>query len=106
MFFSVKTSIKIAGKVYSPCICYEAKEALIPTIEKLVADGKAYSFKERVYFQNGKVLEKKEEKNEPIITEKKKAKKEKTVLVKGVKGLAEEAETIPSPEEIADNEGF
>ena len=134
MFFSVKTSIKIAGKVYSPCICYEAKEALIPTIEKLVADGKAYSFKERVYFQNGKVLVKKAELKqadsyeEPKRFEKKgkkdkrvsfigeledkkdkkdkKNKKEKTVLVKDVKGLAEEAEIIPSPEEIADNEGF
>lgn len=106
MFFSVKTSIKIAGKVYSPCICYEAKEALIPTIEKLVADGKAYSFKERVYFQNGKVLVKKEEKIKPVVIEKKKAKKGKTVFVKDVKELAEEAEIIPSPEEIADSEDF
>ena len=111
MFFSVKTSIKIAGKVYSPCICYEAKEALIPTIEKLVAENKAYSFKERVYFQNGKVLEKKAVVKKSAIKDTltantKKTKKEKTVLVKDVKGLAEEAEIIPSPEEIADNEGF
>lgn len=92
MFFSVKTSIKIAGKVYSPCICYEAKEALIPTIEKLVADGKAYSFKERVYFQNGKVLEKKSVVKDNLTAKTKKVKK----------GTKEE--DIPSPEEIA--EGF
>ncbi len=102
MFFSVKTSIKIADKVYSPCICYEAKEALIPTIERLVADGKAYSFKERVYFQNGKVLVKKPEEipyEEPKSLEKK-GKKEKKVP------QADTVADIPSPEEIADNEDF
>ncbi len=105
MFFSVKTSIKIADKVYSPCICYEAKEALIPTIEKLVADGKAYSFKERVYFQNGKVLVKKAEPKQavPCVEHKfseKKGKKEKKVP------QADTVIDIPSPEEIADNEDF
>ena len=105
MFFSVKTSIKIADKVYSPCICYEAKEALIPTIEKLVADGKAYSFKERVYFQNGRVLVKKAEPKQADSYEEpkrfeKKGKKEKKVP------QADTVVDIPSPEEIADNEDF
>lgn len=106
MFFSVKYSVKIAGKVYSPCICYALPEALRPTIEKLVKEGKAYAYDHKVFFQNGKVLEKKESK--PVTVEKKKAKKEKTTPVKDAKELAEEAEIIPSPEEIADNldEGF
>lgn len=103
MFFSVKTAVKIANKVFVPCVCYEANEVLTPTIEKLVAEGKAYSFKDRVYFQNGKVLEKKEESKheEPKYEDKgkkeRKEKKEKT--------LPTVAEDIPSPEEIAD-EGF
>ena len=104
MFFSVKTSIKIADKVYSPCICYEAKEALIPTIEKLVADGKAYSFKERVYFQNGRVLVKKVPQLDTVSEEpksfEKKGKKEKKV------SQVDTVTDIPSPEEIADNEDF
>lgn len=56
MFFSVKTSLKISGKVYTPCICYVLTENLIPTIKKLVNEGKATIYKEKVAFQNGKVL--------------------------------------------------
>ena len=41
MFFSVKTSLKISGKVYTPCICYVLTENLTPTIKKLVNEGKA-----------------------------------------------------------------
>lgn len=89
MFFSVKTTLKIAGKVYTPCICYEAGEVLKPTIEKLVAEGKAYTYPQRVFFQNGKVLEgMKAEAPVMDFTEKKSKKNKKE---------------IPSPEEIADN---
>lgn len=89
MFFSVKTTLKIAGKVYTPCICYEAGEILKPTIEKLVAEGKAYMYPQRVFFQNGKVLEgMKAEAPAMDFTEKKSKKNKKE---------------IPSPEEIADN---
>ena len=56
MFFSVKTSLKISGKVYTPCICYVLTENLTPTIKKLVNEGKAVIYKEKVAFQNGKVL--------------------------------------------------
>lgn len=56
MFFSVKTSLKISGKVYTPCICYVLTENLTPTIKKLVNEGKAAIYKEKVAFQNGKVL--------------------------------------------------
>ena len=105
MFFSVKTSVKIAGKVYTPCVCYALTDFLKATVEKMVAEGKAYIYDHKVAFQNGKVLEKKEE-AKPVAVEKKKTKKEKVVPVKDVNELAEEAEIIPSPEEIADDEGF
>ena len=104
MFFSVRNTIKIAGKVYKPCICYEVTDMLELTVNKLVAEEKADMYKKYVYFCNGKVVEAKEEKAEPVAVEKKKVKKEKTIPVKGVKELAEEAEIISSPEEIA--EGF
>ena len=104
MFFSVKSSIKIAGKVYTPCVCYALPEALKATIEKLAKEEKAYIYENKVFFQNGKVIERKEVAKESITNEKpKKNKKEKTVPVKDVKELAEGAEIVPSPEEIADN---
>lgn len=102
MFFSVKSSVKIAGKVYTPCVCYALPDFLKPTVEKMVAEEKAYIYDHKVAFQNGKVIEKKEE-PKPVAVEKKKVKKGKTVLAKDVKELAEEAEIIPSSEEITDN---
>lgn len=92
MYFSVKASVRIAGKVYTPCVCYALPDFLKATIEKMAEEERAYIYDHKVAFQNGKVIEKKEIK--PV--EKKKAKKEKVV---------EEAkeEEIPSPEEIADN---
>ena len=102
MFFSVKSPVKIAGKVYTPCVCYALPDFLKATIEKMVKEERAYIYDHKVFFQNGKAIERKEE-PKPVAVEKKKAKKEKTVPVKDVKELAEEAEIIPSPEEIADN---
>ena len=95
MFFSVKSAVKIAGKTYTPCVCYPVSEFLKPTIDKMVKEGKAYAYEHKVAFQNGKVLVKKEvEEAKPDNTKKsKKAKKE---------DIKEEDE-IPSPEEIADN---
>ena len=93
MFFSVKSSVKIAGKVYTPCVCYALPDFLKPTVEKMVAEEKAYIYDHKVAFQNGKVIEKKEE-PKPVAVEKKskKAKKEET-----------KEKEILSPEEIADN---
>lgn len=92
MFFSVKTPMKIGGKAYSPCICYPLPEILSLTVDKLVKEGKAYRYDKPVFFQNGKVLEKKEE--------------EKTAPAKKVKKIKKEEETIPedipSPEEVAE----
>ena len=98
MFFSVKSTVKIAGKVYTPCVCYPLPDILVPTIDKMVAEDKAYKFEDRVYFQNGKVLVKKPAVKENLTTEKpKKEKKAKVIPVE---------EEVPSPEEIADNEDF
>lgn len=96
MFFSVKSSVKIAGKVYTPCVCYALPDFLKPTVEKMVAEEKAYIYDHKVAFQNGKVIEKKGE-PKPVVKEKKKAKKEK--VIEEVK----EEEEISSPEEIADS---
>ena len=101
MFFSVKTPTKIAGKVYTPCICYPLPDVLKPTIEKMVKDEKAYIYDTKVFFQNGKVIEKKVVESKPANTKKtKKAKKGKKVEAP----LETKEEDVPSPEEIA--EGF
>ena len=93
MFFSVKSAVKIAGKVYIPCVCYALPDFLKATVEKMVAEEKAYIYDHKVAFQNGKVLEKKVE-AKPVET--KKSKKTKKEEIK-------EEDDIPSPEEIADN---
>lgn len=92
MFFSVKSAVKIAGKVYIPCICYPLSDFLKATIEKMEKEERAYIYDCKVAFQNGRVLKK--VKAKPAETKKiKKAKKEEI----------KEEEEIPSPEEIADN---
>lgn len=102
MFFSVKAPTKIAGKVYTPCVCYALPDFLKLTIEKMVKEDKAYLYDHKVAFQNGKVIERKEE-VKPTAVDKKKAKKDKVTPVKNIEDLAEKAGIIPSPEEIADN---
>ena len=100
MFFSVKSTVKIAGKVYTPCVCYPLPDYLAPTIDKMVKEEKAYLFEDRVFFQNGKVLEKKPVVKETVTAEKpKKVKKEKAVPE------VDTEEEVPSPEEVADNLG-
>ena len=72
----------------------------------MVAEDRAYKFENRVYFQNGKVLEKKSVVKENLTTEKpKKEKKAKSLSPKEFKEEVEEV-VVPSPEEIADNEDF
>lgn len=58
MFFSVKEPLKIAGKVYTPCVCYPLPRFLEFTVEKLEKEGKATTYGEMVFFQNGKLVEK------------------------------------------------
>lgn len=57
MFFSVKKTMTIGGKVYYPCICYEVSSVLEETIHNLKSKGKAEIYPVKVHFQNGKVIE-------------------------------------------------
>ena len=80
MFFSVKRPMKILGKTYVPCICYEVTKVMEATVNKLVDEEKAVTYGTEVGFMNGKVLvkakkpskksAKKEEKEEAVIEEK------------------------------------
>ena len=97
MFFSVKTPTKIAGKVYTPCVCYPLPDVLKPTIDKMIEEGKAYIYNNKVFFQNGRVLKKVEK--EAVDAKPADTKKSKKTKKEGIK----EEDDIPSPEEIADN---
>lgn len=57
MFFSVKKSMIIGGKVYYPCICYVLSSALEETVFYLKNKGQAEVYPIKVHFQNGKVIE-------------------------------------------------
>lgn len=102
MFFSVKSSVKIAGKVYTPCICYALPEVLVPTIEKMAKEGRAHIYEHKVAFQNGKVIEKKKGVEKSVFTNKpsKKAKKGKELEPEE---SVEEIEKVVTPDE---SEGF
>ena len=107
MFFSVKYSIRIAGKVYMPCICYNLTKFLELTVKDLEKQGKATIHDKMVFFQNGKIIEEKPVVKENLTTEKpKKEKKAKTVPVKDVNDLVAEAELIPLDEVEDESEGF
>lgn len=83
MFFSVKRPTKINGKIYLPCVCYTVTKALSATINALAENGKANLYKEEVYFQSGKALKSKAERDAELKDQKKaekKAKKEASAL--------------------------
>lgn len=101
MYFSVKSSVKIAGKVYTPCICYALPDFLAPTVNKMVADGKAYLYDNKVAFQNGKVLVKKPEVE--VKVEKKPSKKAKKEERVEPEEFVKEVEEIVNTDE---SEGF
>ena len=77
MFFSVKVPMKIGGKAFHTCICYDLTEALKTTVEKLASEGKAEIYKEQKFFCNGKLVEKKPVVKENLTTEKKEKKNKK-----------------------------
>lgn len=107
MFFSVKYSIRIAGKVYMPCICYTLKRFLELTVKDLEKQGKATIYDKMVFFQNGKIIEEKPAVKENLAAEKtKKEKKAKTVSEKDVNDLADEAELISLDEAEDESEEF
>ena len=103
MFFSVKHSIRIAGKVYMPCICYNLTRFLELTIKDLEKQGKATIHDKMVFFQNGKIIEEKPAVKEHLTAEKpKKEKKTKAVSVR-----KEETSDIEETAEVKDeSEGF
>lgn len=91
MFFSVKSYTKIAGKVYTPCVCYPLTAVIERTILNLEKEGKATVYADHVFFQNGKVIEaKKEVKAEKKETKKKGKKEPKHVNIE-IGSLVEEA---------------
>lgn len=106
MFFSVKKTIKIGGKVYKPCICYEVTRTLELTLQKLASAGKVVIYDERVFFQNGKVI-----KTEAMLKAEKKAEKKaikkakKTSEVKAKETVNETVATA-SEESVDESEGF
>lgn len=107
MFFSVKHSIRIAGKVYMPCICYTLARFLELTVRDLEKQGKATIYDKMVFFQNGKIIEEKPVVKENLAAEKpKKEKKAKAVPVADANDLATEAELIPVDEAEDEPEGF
>lgn len=107
MFFSVKYSIRIAGKVYMPCICYTLTRFLELTVKDLEKQGKATIYDKMVFFQNGKIIEEKPAAKENLTFEKpKKEKKAKTVSVQDVNDLATEVELTPLDEVEDESEGF
>ena len=107
MFFSVKHSIRIAGKVYMPCICYNLTKFLELTVKDLEKQGKATIHDKMVFFQNGKIIEEKPVVKENLTTEKlKKEKNTKAVPVKDIKDLVAEAEIVPIEEVEDESEGF
>lgn len=60
MFFTVKKNIKVAGKYYRPCVCYELPQYLLPTIRDLEEKGTATITEEPVFFQNGTQIDSEE----------------------------------------------
>ena len=90
------------GKVYTPCVCYHVPDVLLPTVEKMVKEEKAYLFEEKVAFQNGKVLVKNVAKEEKTVEKPRKEKKTKEVPVEKVEEILDEADVLPT----AEDEGF
>ena len=88
MYFSVNKPIKIATKVYIPCICYLVTSLNEPNVLKLVKEGKASLYEKAVFFQNGKVLEMKEENPIKVIDEK------IEIVCNEVGNLADETEAV------------
>lgn len=91
MYFSVKNAIKLGGKKYLPCICYEVTKMLALTVEKLVKEGKAYTYEYKSHFVNGQRIKSYEER----VAEAKEEAKKKKALQKEAKKKAKE-ETEPS----------
>lgn len=101
MYFTVNTLIKIEGKPYRPCVCYKVESSAMElTLERLCKEGKAQKHEQFVFFCNGKPVEQKAEKFEPV---EKPVKKVKTKKV-APKDFAKEVEEVVAPAEYETKE--
>lgn len=57
MFFSVRKSVSIGGRMFIPCVCYECGKLYEKPVQELVAKDMAVIWPERVFFQNGTVID-------------------------------------------------
>lgn len=109
MFFTTKKNIKIAGKYYRPCVCYELPQFLLTTIKGLAEKGVASITEEPVFFQNGakidaEELERKHKEAKKLEREQKKeAKKAKKSSGQETEETNNEAS---SAEDTDETEGF
>lgn len=78
MYFTVKTPIRIGGKLFKTCVCYEVTPYLELTVQKLAKEGKVDLHEKFVYFCNGKPVEQKAKTFEAVEKPAKKAKAKKT----------------------------
>ena len=109
MFFTTKKNIKIAGKYYRPCVCYELPQFLLTTIKDLAEKGVASITEEPVFFQNGAKID-----TEELERKHKEAKKlereQKKEAKKAKKSSSQETEETTnessSAEDTDETEGF
>lgn len=95
MYFTVKTPMRIGGKLFKTCICYEVSSYLELTVQKLAKEGKVDLHEKFVFFCNGKPVEQKAKKFEAV---EKPAKKAKTKKVEH-KEFKDEVEKVVEPVE-------
>lgn len=101
MFFTVKTPIRIGGRLFRTCICYEVTPYLELTVQKLAKEGKVDIHEKFVYFCNGKPVEQKAKTFETVAKPVKKVKAKKVEPEK----FKEEVEEIVTPAEYETEEG-
>ena len=77
MFFTVKTPIRIGGKLFKTCVCYEVTPYLELTVQKLAKEGKVDLHEKFVFFCNGKPVAEKAKTFEAVEKPVKKAKPKK-----------------------------
>lgn len=94
MYFSVKNAIKLNGKKYIPCVCYEVTKLLELTVEKLVKEGKAYTYGYKSVFVNGARVKPYEEQVAEARAENKKRKALQKEAKKKAEAVTEEPSTV------------
>lgn len=100
MFFTVKKNIKVAGKYYRPCVCYELPQYLLLTIRDLEEKGTATITEEPVFFQNGAQIDSEELERKAKEAEKleKERRKEERKSKKAQKQSEASSDTVTSSE--------